>query len=269
MTTPDSPSVPLRLEFSVEVPGTPEQVWDAIATADGLSAWMIRTDLDERVGGVVRFHMGPEMDSTGEITGWDPPRRIEYAEPAWKDLAGQPDAPVTPLVSEFLVEAQSGGTCVIRVVSSAFGVGADWEQEFLADMERNWVPMFDHLRLYLTHFPGQHATSLQANATGPGDSAAVRSALRQALGVDLAAGAGPQIEVRGVTGTVDVVSDERVVLRMVDPVPGLLSFAVWSSDDGMCVSLMGYVYGPDAPAYVEREAPAWQSWIEELAVPAT
>ena len=33
MTSRDLPDVPLRLELSFELPGTPEQVWDAIATA--------------------------------------------------------------------------------------------------------------------------------------------------------------------------------------------------------------------------------------------
>ena len=33
-----TPNVPYRLEFSVEVPGTPEQVWQAVATATGMSA---------------------------------------------------------------------------------------------------------------------------------------------------------------------------------------------------------------------------------------
>ena len=34
-----TPNVPYRLEFSVEVPGTPEQVWQAVATSAGMSAW--------------------------------------------------------------------------------------------------------------------------------------------------------------------------------------------------------------------------------------
>ena len=38
-----TPNVPYRLEFSVEVPGTPEQVWQAIATAKGMSAWFLPT----------------------------------------------------------------------------------------------------------------------------------------------------------------------------------------------------------------------------------
>jgi uncharacterized protein YndB with AHSA1/START domain len=148
MTTPD---VPHRFELTVEVPGTPEQVWDAIATANGISSWMLPTELEEREGGTVVFHMGPEMSSKGTVTGWDPPRRLVYEEPEWYALVDQ-EPNVTPLVSEFLVEATSGGTCVVRVVSSAFGTGADWEGEFFADMAKGWTPMFDHLRLYLTHF---------------------------------------------------------------------------------------------------------------------
>lgn len=45
-----TPNVPYRLEFSVEVPGTPEQVWQAIATAKGMSAWFLPTEMEERKG---------------------------------------------------------------------------------------------------------------------------------------------------------------------------------------------------------------------------
>ena len=69
-----SPNVPYRLEFSVEVPGTPEQVWQAIATAKGMSAWFLPTEMEEREGGSLHFSMGPEMGSDGRVTGWDPPR---------------------------------------------------------------------------------------------------------------------------------------------------------------------------------------------------
>ena len=57
-----------------------------------------------------------EDSSKGTVTDYDAPHRIEYAEPDWAALAGHADATVTPLVTEFLVEAQSGGTCVLRVV---------------------------------------------------------------------------------------------------------------------------------------------------------
>jgi uncharacterized protein YndB with AHSA1/START domain len=242
-------------------------VWDAIATANGISAWMIPTDLDEREGGAVCFHMGPDASSEGTVTGWEPPHRLEYSEPDWAGLMGRTDANVTPLVSEFLVEARSGGTCVVRIVSSAFGVGADWEEEFFADMARNWMPMFDHLRLYLTHFPGQRVTSLEAAAEVPSTADAAWAALRRSLDVDLEGGTGQIVEARGVKGVVDLLGDERLVVRTSDPVPGLLAFFVWPKEGepaGARVMLNGYLYGADAPAYVEREQPAWQAWIEGL-----
>ena len=164
MTTPD---VPLRIELVYELPGTAEQVWDAIATARGISAWFLPTEVDEREGGAVLFHMG-EDDSPGTITGWEPPGRFAYVEPDWADLTKKDTGPVTPLATEFLVEAQSGGTCVVRIVSSAFGTSEDWEQEFFDEMEKGWKPFFEHLRVYLTYFPGQAATSLAAEADVPG-----------------------------------------------------------------------------------------------------
>ncbi len=82
-----TPNVPYRLEFSVEVPGTVEQVWEAVATAKGMSAWFLPTELEEHVGGSLHFSMGPEMGSDGRITGWEPLRRIEYQED-WSDLMG-------------------------------------------------------------------------------------------------------------------------------------------------------------------------------------
>ena len=263
-----NPNVPLRFEFTVEVPGTPEQVWDAIATANGISSWMMPTDLEEREGGAVAFHMGPEMSSEGTVTGWDPPRRIVYEEPNWAALAGQDPTTVTPLVSEFLVEARSGGTCVVRVVSSAFGSGADWEREFFADMGKGWTPMFEHLRLYLTHFPGQQVTPLEAAADVPGTPARVVSAIRSALDVE---GVGQTVDLRGSTGQVERISEESVLVRLTDPVPGLLAFMPFGDGEKntVTVRLAGYLFGDDAANYVEREQPAWQAWLEHLAVEAS
>ena len=41
------------VQVEVEVPGTPEQVWQAIATGPGVSAWFVPTEVDGRVGGTV------------------------------------------------------------------------------------------------------------------------------------------------------------------------------------------------------------------------
>ena len=47
------------VEAEVEVPGTPEDVWQAIASGPGISSWFVPTTLDERVGGSVVCDFGP------------------------------------------------------------------------------------------------------------------------------------------------------------------------------------------------------------------
>ena len=152
MTNPDQPDrVEHRMERTYEVAATPEQVWDAIATAEGISAWMVPTRLDPQIGGAVSFDVG--FWSHGIVTDYTPTRRFAYAEP-WPIADHMPTADhdlssLTPIATEFLVESASGGSCVIRVVTSAFGSGADWENEFFAEMIDGVIPMLDNLATHL------------------------------------------------------------------------------------------------------------------------
>ncbi len=171
MTTSNEPNrVEHRMERTYEVAATPEQVWDAIATADGISAWMVPTRLDPRVGGEVSFDLG-DSRLTGVVTAYAPNQRFAYDEPwplaaniediapdmaTWFATIGVPlsqvydDLPsITPLATEFLIEAASGGSTVIRVVSSSYGSGADWEHEFFAEMVNGWGEMLDNLATHL------------------------------------------------------------------------------------------------------------------------
>ncbi|WP_350348906.1 SRPBCC domain-containing protein [Agromyces sp. G08B096] len=155
-----------RMERTYEVAATPEQVWEAIATAEGISSWMVPARLDPRVGGEVSFDLG-EMNSTGVVTDYSPNTRFAYDEPwpiaerpedvapdmaEWFASIGVPLAEVcdgldavSPIATEFLVESASGGSCVIRVVTSAYGSGADWEREFFAEMAESLAPILDRL----------------------------------------------------------------------------------------------------------------------------
>jgi uncharacterized protein YndB with AHSA1/START domain len=144
--------VEYRMERTYEVTATPEQVWDAIATADGISAWMVPTRLDPRIGGEVSFDLGG-FQSTGVVSDYTPNRRFALEEP-WPVAGHMPTADrdlssVTPIATEFLIESASGGTCVIRVVTSAYGSGADWEHEFFTEMATDWGAMLDGLPTYL------------------------------------------------------------------------------------------------------------------------
>ena len=256
-----TPNVPYRLQFSVEVPGTPEQVWQAIATAKGMSAWFLPTEMEEREGGSLHISMGPGMGSDGRITGWDPPRRIAYEED-WAALMGKDPEALSPLTSEFLVEARSGGTCIVRVTSSGFGTGADWESEFWADMGSSWMPFFDNLRLYLSRFPGQEATRLEVTASHPGDAEALWSTLHDALGLGEE---GATVDIRGTTGRVERVGARQALIRLHAPVPGMLSVFTHGEGSGKATAgARAYLFSADAAEYVRREEPAWQDWLQGL-----
>lgn len=97
MTTPDDEACSIDLE--IEVPGTPEQVWEAIATGPGISAWMHPTEVEEREGGSFSFDMGSGMTGAGVVAGWDPPHRF-VEETEWRPQA---DAPPARLATEWLV----------------------------------------------------------------------------------------------------------------------------------------------------------------------
>ena len=260
-----APHVPYRLQFSVEVPGTPEQVWDAIATGKGMSAWFLPTDIEEREGGALHISMGPGMGSDGHVTGWEPPHRLVYEED-WAALMGKDPDELSPMTSEFVVEAQSGGTCVVRVTTSGFGTGADWEQEWWDDMGASWRPSYDVLRLYLARFAGQEATPLEISATHAGDERVVWAALHDALGLG---DVGSTVEVRGATGTLESVGERHAVIGLTAPVPGMLSVGVYGEGEGKAGAFVrGYLFSPDAAQYVRREEPAWQAWLQGLPVPA-
>jgi uncharacterized protein YndB with AHSA1/START domain len=141
-----------RMERTFEVAATPEQVWDAIATADGMSAWMAPTRLDPQVGGEVSIDLGGFV-SIGVVTEYTPNHRFAIEEP-WPLADHMPTAhhdlsALTPIATEFLVESMSGGSCVLRVVTSAYGSGADWENEFFSEMVDGWGEMLDNLATYL------------------------------------------------------------------------------------------------------------------------
>jgi uncharacterized protein YndB with AHSA1/START domain len=261
MSTPD---VPHRIEFTFELDAPADLVWEAIATARGMSSWFMPSEIEEREGGAVAFHMG-DTSSEGTVTGWDPPRRLVYEEPDWAALSGHEGSPVSPMVSEFLVESRSGGTCVLRVVTSAFGTGADWENEFWEEMGQSWKPFFDNLRIYLTDFPGQSATLFEASTALAGDTRDVIEAMRRTLVVDDAG----SVEAQGLNGRVHREDPSGFLVRLSEPLPGYMTFYAFGGPDGSTIgAITGWLFSDDAPAYAENAQTAWKAWLESLAIPA-
>src|SRR4029079_10605598 len=68
------------IQVEIEVPGTPEEVWQAIATGNGFTAWFTRGEIEEREGGTVTHYMGGG-ESKGVVTAWQPPHRFATEAP--------------------------------------------------------------------------------------------------------------------------------------------------------------------------------------------
>ena len=106
MTVKKEASGRRSVQVEVEVPGTPEEVWQAIATGPGISSWLVPAEFEERDGKpvAVKMNFGPGMESRAEVKAWDPPRMFAAQGEGW---GGSP-----PIADEWSVEARGGGICV-------------------------------------------------------------------------------------------------------------------------------------------------------------
>lgn len=256
------------VQLKYEVPGTPEQVWQAIATGPGISSWLFPTDVEEREGGAVAFHIGPGMESAGTVTAWEPPTRFAYEEPDWS-----PNAP--PLGTEFIIEARSGGLCVVRLVHSLFTSSEEWDDQF-DSFETGWNSFFRVLRLYLAHFSGQPCSPIRVMAEAPAPEAQAWETLSGALGLAGAAkgqrwrsaaasGAPPLGGV--IEGLGEGKHAHEVLLRLDEPAPGVALVGAYSWGGKTHAAISFYLYGDRAPAAAERDEPRWSTWLNELFAP--
>ena len=72
---PQDPPGTRSIRLEVEVPGTPEEVWEAIASGPGITAWFVPATVEGREGGTVTMSFGPGMEESGTVQAWDPPHR--------------------------------------------------------------------------------------------------------------------------------------------------------------------------------------------------
>ena len=163
MTVKKDASGRRSIEVQTLVPGTPEEVWQAIATGPGISAWFVPTEFQERDGVPVTLtmHFGPGMDDVARVTAWDPPRRVANVHERWRSARDGMD------------RRSALGRQVPRPRRSGiFSDTDDWDGH-LESMEGGWSTFFRILNLYLAHFRGQRATTFRVMSIveGPASNA--------------------------------------------------------------------------------------------------
>lgn len=107
----------------VEVAGSAEEVWRAIATGPGISSWFVPAeidlDADDQPTRMV-CHFGPGMDSVATVTGWNAPE--SFAVESRDFVVGGP-----PVATVWSVEKGAGGPCVVRVEHGLFADSDEYD----------------------------------------------------------------------------------------------------------------------------------------------
>jgi uncharacterized protein YndB with AHSA1/START domain len=255
------------VEMEFVVPGTPEQVWQAMATGPGNAAWFTRATIEERAGGEIRFDFGGGATSSGEVTAWEPPHRFAYVESGW--MEGAP-----PVATEITIAGRSGGQSVVRMVHSLFASTDDWDDQ-LEGFEAGWPSFFDVLRIYLSGFDGKKAASFQAFVNSDGDPLAVWTRLTEALGLT-AANVGEQRSTpplpQALSGVVESVQQDRrqrlILMRLDTPTPGAALLGICRHGAHVMASVSLFFYGDDADATAAASEPRWRDWLGQVVTPA-
>jgi uncharacterized protein YndB with AHSA1/START domain len=250
------------IQVEVEVPGTPEEVWQAIATGPGISAWFVPTEFEERDGKpvAVKVTMGPGMESTSAVTAWEPPRKWAAQSDGW--VPGMP-----PLAHEWSVEARGGGKCIVRIVQSLFGSTDDWDNQ-LESAAHGWPGFLRTLRIYLTHFRGQRSAMMKWMVPVAGTQAQAWETLTAALGVkglNVGQRRTAPAGVPAFSGVAEHVTENPydALLRLDKPGPGIAALGTFDMGGQSMVALNFYLYGDQAAGTAAREAPLWEAWFQK------
>ncbi|MGH3674838.1 MAG: SRPBCC family protein [Mycobacterium sp.] len=255
------------VEMEFLVPGTPEQVWHAIATGPGMSAWFTPTTVDERVGGAIAFDFGDEncgeASSSGSVTAWEPPYRFAYEETGWSG-----DAP--PVATEVVITSHSGDRCVVRMVHSLFTSRDDWDDE-LESFETGWPGFFEVLRVYLRNFAGKPAAAVRAIMRHRGDQAEAWSTLTTALNM-AGANVGERRETPSaaprLAGVIERVHQDmqsrELMIRIDEPAEGVAVIGTCQMGDEASGIVSAFFYGAAAAQTAASEQPKWSGWLAEL-----
>lgn len=262
MSVKQEPNGRRSLGVEFEVPGTPEEVWQAIATGPGMSAWFVPAEFEERDGKPVtlKLKFGPEMTPAAKITAWDPPHRYSGENEGW---GGSP-----PIATEWIIEARAGGVCKVRIVHSLFASTDEWDNQ-LEGANSGWAGFLAILRVYLKHFRGQRSALMQITAPVAMSDAEGWAALTTPLGLK-----GLRVGQRWTTpagvsplgGVVEHLTEEPydALLRLDRPGPGIAALGAVTYPNGQGIVAMNiYMYGDTAEEMVARETPKWEAWFQQ------
>ena len=133
-------------EGRVRIDAPVQRVWRALTDPEDLERWFpLEARVEPGVGGSVWLSWRNEFAGSSKIVAWEPPRHLAYAW-GWTE-----DAP--PQVTEFTLDGD-GGSTVLRVVTSGFPAGAEWD-DIVEGTRTGWSFELRSLKSYLEGHDGR------------------------------------------------------------------------------------------------------------------
>ncbi len=230
-----------EIRREIELPATPEQVWEAVATSAGNAAWLF-----------------PNLIEPDQAQVYEPPHRFVIrmeGEDGWFNSI------------EDVIEARDGGTAVLRYVHSGIFT-EDWDDQY--DAAGLHTDFYLHtLGEYLRHFNGRRATYIGGEGSSglEGPEAASKpgslDVVKRALGLDGDAAVGDtvRVELEGIApqdGVVDYITPHFLGIRTNE---GLIRF--FGRDRwGLPTGMSGHLFADGVDR--NRTEDAWQAWLNEV-----
>lgn len=139
-----------RFEITLELEASRQDVWNAIATGDGLASWFpAAAEVVPGVGGRIKWDWDEGYHWPLTIDVWQPGERLKarYESDVDEEGGGK-----VPLFVEFALEGE-GGRTTLRLVHSGFGPDASFDEEY-DGISQGWPIELQSLKVYLEHHSG-------------------------------------------------------------------------------------------------------------------
>ena len=246
------------IDLAVVVQGGADAVWQAVATGPGISSWYVPHTVEERAGGAATASFGPEpeMQITGRVAEWEPPRRVLFD-------GGEG---VEGLTFEWAIEPHSDDACTVRLRNAGLS-DSDPQYDAMVD---GWKLFMRNLQLHLEHFAPQTATPVLPMVMLPVTPDEGWAILTVGLGIGEMPRVGGRLDATAdstarLAGTVIETGPRRIILLLDEPAPGTAFLTSEDSGGLTMVSVWLYLYGPDGAAAARRDDPLWRAWLADRA----
>jgi hypothetical protein len=225
----------------IDLPATPEQVWEAITTRRGMAGWFADQE-------PIPPSLTPAV--------WDPPRHLRIQLPAAPDGSTQ--------AFDYVIEGREGGRARLRFVHSGF-FGQTWDGDFNFEelTGRGWDLYLHTLAEYLARFQDRAATYVTVDAPPASAEASAWRALLAALGLEASVTPGEPVRVaveglEPIEGQADYVDQSFLGVRTDDALYRFHGRAAL----GMPIAVGHHLFAGDVDA--ERQRDAWRSWLARV-----